>query len=249
MPSLDITTLNCEEVVTYETRKVEEVEAIVVRQQPGHNVHDLPGLVRIITNVAVFPNLIEVTFAYVQLNQAQFTSLCDTIASRMLDCLWRKVSIIRCQINPLQMRQFFQAINGNPRLESINVSGNKCDEAGIKLLMHACTNPENRISSLFLNSCELTPPCLLQIASTLHNSKFQIRDLHLSGNSHMCSDSLVLDRFFEALIVPELSLQELHLSAGNMRSATWSRYLPFIHCLQLLDLSENDLDDDAFILL
>ncbi|RYG68774.1 hypothetical protein EON64_04415 [archaeon] len=249
MTTIDLTALTSEQTISFESQKYEDAKAVVVRQQPGHNVNDLSGLVRLVTNVTLFPNLIEVTIAYVQLTQTQFSLLCDTISSRMLDCLWRKVSIIRCQLHALQIRQFFQAINGNPRLESINVTGNKCDEAGIKLLMHACTNPENLISSLFLNSCHLTPHCLLEIASNLHNSKFQIRDLHLSDNPYMCLDNAVLDRFFESLIVPNLSLQELHLAAGNMRTTTWSRYLPFIHCLQHLDLSRNDLDDDSFILL
>lgn len=84
------------------------------------------------------------------------------------------------------------------------------------------------------------------LASTISSQKVFISDLYLSHNPQISADGI------DALFICAMRcnrLKTLSLAGCSLAHAYWARFFPFIRSLHTLDLSHNQLDDDALIVL
>lgn len=88
---------------------------------------------------------------------------------------------------------------------------------------------------------------LAELSKAVGNSMFKVQCLQLANNPSIAEQPAAVEGLFTAMVLPGLPLSTLSLPHCNLSSAKWSRFMPFIRCLQCLDLSHNLLDDNAFM--
>lgn len=153
---MDLSKLSADELTNLPSQQHPLVKVVVLRRQ-YRSGEGAEGLCQALTNHTTFPMLEELLLFNIQLDSSKIDMLCLAIASRSLDCTWRKVSLIRCHLFPQGCRKIFQAINGNPLIELVNITGNYCGDGTIPFVVQAITKPENRLQVLDLCSNELGP--------------------------------------------------------------------------------------------
>ncbi|XP_056224192.1 NACHT, LRR and PYD domains-containing protein 12-like isoform X1 [Seriola aureovittata] len=139
--------------------------------------------------------------------------------------------------------------SGSSHLKNLDLSNNSLKDSGVCLLTAGLGSPHCRLETLRLGWCGLTQKCCNHIGSALSSDSALLKELDLSGNNLHGPDIQML---CAGLRSPNCKLEKLRLNEGNLQKccADFASVLSSDSSyLQVLDLSENDLQDSEVKLL
>ncbi|CAH2321435.1 NACHT, LRR and PYD domains-containing 3-like [Pelobates cultripes] len=136
----------------------------------------------------------------------------------------------------------------NKSLIKLDLSGNKIQDLGLKMLCKGLTHSDCSLQELRVQECELTSVCCEDLDFAI-NTNLSLKKLDLSSNK--LKDSGVKS-LCTGLKSPKCSLKELMLSRCYLTQDCCEDLCSIIalnHSLIMLDLSENNLQDSGLKLL
>nr|XP_004671854.2 NACHT, LRR and PYD domains-containing protein 4 [Jaculus jaculus] len=116
--------------------------------------------------------------------------LCEAL--RQPDSGIQSMRLQQCLITAKGCEDLALVLTGNQNLKSLQISNNKLEDVGVKLLCEALAHPNCRLESIGLEECELTSACCKDLASvftvskTLWGINLLENDLGYSGVSMLC---------------------------------------------------------------
>ncbi|XP_028640316.1 NACHT, LRR and PYD domains-containing protein 4C-like isoform X1 [Grammomys surdaster] len=126
------------------------------------------------------------------------------------------LSVRYCLITTSGCRDLAEVLRNNQNLRSLQVSNNKIEDAGVKLLCDAIKHPNCRLENIGLEACELTGACCEDLASTFTHCK-TLWGINLLENALDHSGLVVL---FEALKQQTCTLHVLGLRITDFDKET-----------------------------
>ncbi|XP_073348495.1 protein NLRC3-like [Pagrus major] len=163
----------------------------------------------------------------------------------------RKARLWSCSLSEISCASLASALKSNPsHLRQLELSHNKLQDSGVKLLSAGLESPNCRLETLRLERCSLSEISCASLASALKSNPSHLRELELSRNELQDSGVKLLSAGLES---PNCRLETLRL---------WGCWLSEISCASLasalksnpshlrqLDLSDNKLQDSGVKLL
>ncbi|XP_058232279.1 NACHT, LRR and PYD domains-containing protein 12-like isoform X2 [Hemibagrus wyckioides] len=163
-------------------------------------------------------------------------------------CTLEILSLRVCNLTEESCRALFSVLS----LRELDLSNNKLQDSGVKLLSAGLKNPHCVLEILRMNFCSITDEGCAALASALRsNSSSHLRELDLNGNNPGESGVKLLS---DLLKDPQnCKLETLHLRGCNLTEescrALFSVLSSNSSSLRELDLSENKLQDSGVKLL
>ncbi|XP_062847554.1 NACHT, LRR and PYD domains-containing protein 12-like [Trichomycterus rosablanca] len=163
----------------------------------------------------------------------------------------RRAELDGCSLTGESCATLSSVLSSNSsNLRDLNLSNNKLQDSGVKLLSAALKNPHCKLEILRLDDCSLTGESCAALFSVLTSNSSNLRDLNLSNNQLQDSGVKLLSA---ALKNPHCKLEILWLIrcdlTGESCAALSSVLSPNSSNLRDLNLSNNKLQDSGVKLL
>ncbi|XP_062846065.1 NACHT, LRR and PYD domains-containing protein 3-like [Trichomycterus rosablanca] len=163
----------------------------------------------------------------------------------------RRAELKHCSLTGESCAALSSVLSSNSNnLRDLNLSNNKLQDSGVKLLSAALKNPHCTLEILGLDNCSLTGESCAALSSVLSSNSNNLRDLNLSYNKLQDSGVKLLSA---ALKNPHCTLEILRLDrcslTGESCAALSSVLSSNSNNLRDLNLSHNKLQDSGVKLL
>ncbi|KAM4708080.1 NACHT, LRR and PYD domains-containing protein 3-like [Discoglossus pictus] len=185
-------------------------------------------------------SLIRLHMSRNKLEDSGVKRLCDGL--RHPDCALRELRLDRCDLTSSCCEDLQVVITTNRSLITLDLSGNKLGDSGVKRLCDGLRHPDCALQELRLVGCDLTSFCCEDLRDVITTNRSLIT-LDLSYNK--VGDSGV-KRLCDGLRHPDCALQELRLDRCDLTSSCCEDLQDVIttnRSLIRLDLGWYDLGD------
>ncbi|XP_058231296.1 NACHT, LRR and PYD domains-containing protein 3-like isoform X1 [Hemibagrus wyckioides] len=164
---------------------------------------------------------------------------------------FRKADLWECDLTEESCRALSSVLTSNSsRLRELNLSGNKLQDSGVKLLSDGLKNPHCTLEILSLCVCDLTEESCRALSSVLTSNSSRLRELNLSGNKLQDSGVKLLS---DGLKNPHCTLEILSLCRCDLTEESCRALSSVLTSnssrLRELNLSGNKLQDSGVKLL